>query len=102
MIVVAGYLRLRPGTFEEVWPHMQAMIAAGYDLREAEKAIKSLMGDGADEDDSLGGAVFGDHSSKARRMQRLRNLIIARYGRQDYSRAVRTTLAYERASLNYR
>jgi quinol monooxygenase YgiN len=28
MIVVAGYLRLRPGTFEEVWPHMQAMIAA--------------------------------------------------------------------------
>ena len=28
MIVVAGYLRLRPGTFEEVRPHMQAMIAA--------------------------------------------------------------------------
>ena len=78
------------------------MIAAGYDLREAEKAIKSLIGDGADEDGSFGGAVFGDHSSKARRMQRLRNLIVARYGRQDYSRAVRTTLAYERASLSYR
>ena len=81
---------------------LDTMVAAGYDLREAEKAIKSLLGDGGEDDDSLTVALFGDHSSKARRMQRLRNLIVAKYSRQDFSGSVRTTLAYERVSLRYR
>jgi predicted Zn-dependent protease len=78
------------------------MIAAGYDLREAEKAIQALMGDGGGDEETLGDVLFGDHSSKARRMQRLRNLIVAKYSRQDLTSAVRTTAAYERVSLSYR
>lgn len=78
------------------------MVAAGYDLREAEKAIKSLMGHHGQKDDSLLAGLFGDHASKERRLQRLRNLIVAKYSHVDFSRYVRTTPAYERVSLKYR
>jgi len=78
------------------------MIAAGYDLREAEKAIKSLMGHGDHANDSLLAGLFGDHASKERRLQRLRNLIVAKYSHIDFARYVRTTPAYERVTLKYR
>ncbi len=78
------------------------MVASGYDLREAEKAIKSLMGDHGKPDDSLLAGLFGDHSSKQRRLQRLRNLIVAKYSHVDFSRFLRTTPAYERVSIKYR
>lgn len=78
------------------------MVAAGYDLREAEKAIKSLMRGDAHTDDSLLADLFGDHTGKQRRLQRLRNLIVAKYSHTDFSRYVRTTPAYERVSLKYR
>ena len=81
---------------------LDLMVAAGYDLREAEKAIKALMSGSGKDDASFISEVFSDHPSKARRLQRLRNLIVAKYNLQDFSRSVRTTLAYERVSLAYR
>ncbi len=81
---------------------LDLMVSAGYDLREAEKAIKALVGDGGQDEPSFISAVLSDHPSKARRLQRLRNLIVAKYNLQDFSRSVRTTLAYERVTLKYR
>lgn len=78
------------------------MVAAGYDLREAEKAIKSLTNQHGQTDDSLLAGLFGDHASEQRRLERLRNLIVAKYSHVDFSRSVRTTPAYERVSLKYR
>jgi len=78
------------------------MVAAGYDLREAEKAIKSLMGGSGHTDHSLLAELFGDHASKERRLQRLRNLIVAKYSHIDFSHYIRTTPAYEGVSLKYR
>ena len=81
---------------------LDLMVAAGYDLRESEKAIKALMGESGTDQPSFISEAFSDHPSRARRLQRLRNLIVAKYNLQDFSRSVRTTRAYEKVSLAYR
>ncbi len=81
---------------------LDLMVAAGYDLREAEKAIKALMGGSGTDQASFISEMFSDHPSEARRLQRLRNLIVAKYNLQDFSRSVRTTRAYEQVTLAYR
>jgi predicted Zn-dependent protease len=80
---------------------LEYMASAGYDVREAEKALIALLGEDGEEA-SIGETLFGDHSSRARRMQRLRNLFVAKYRTQDFSFSTRTTLAYERVSARYR